>query len=242
MIYLTGDTHAEFHRLGNKHFSSNDGDYLMICGDFGGVWDGTSSEQYWLKWLSKRTFTTLFVSGNHENFDLLSQYPVSEWHHGKVQFINNKVIHLLRGQVYDIDGHTFFTMGGASSHDVSSGILEKDDPNFAKMRKKLNKEFSSYRINHITWWKEELPKQSELDEGIKNLENSNWTVDYIISHCAPSSIQDSICPDYMHDLLTDYFDEVMRKCTFKQWFFGHYHKDQTIGHKFTSLYNQIIKI
>lgn len=38
MICVTGDTHGEFERLGSKHFPGGPGDYLIICGDFGGVW------------------------------------------------------------------------------------------------------------------------------------------------------------------------------------------------------------
>ena len=38
MICVTGDTHGEFERFGSKHFSGGLGDYLIICGDFGGVW------------------------------------------------------------------------------------------------------------------------------------------------------------------------------------------------------------
>jgi len=51
-----------------------------------------------------KTFTTLFVTGNHSNYELLGQLPVSEWKGGKVQLIRDSVIHLMRGQVYDIDG------------------------------------------------------------------------------------------------------------------------------------------
>lgn len=62
--------------------------------------------------------------------DSLAEYPVSEWNGGKVQFIRPNVIHLTRGQIYNIDGSTFFTMGGARSHDIQDGILEPDDPEF----------------------------------------------------------------------------------------------------------------
>lgn len=44
-------------------------DYVIICGDFGGVWDGSKREKYWLDWLEDKPFTTLFVSGNHENYN-----------------------------------------------------------------------------------------------------------------------------------------------------------------------------
>ena len=35
---------------------------------------------------------------------------------------------LERGQVFDLGGRTFFTMGGASSHDIQDGVLEPDAP------------------------------------------------------------------------------------------------------------------
>ena len=90
-------------------------DYVIICGDFGGVWDGSKREKYWLDWLEDKPFTTLFVSGNHENYNLLSEYATEYWHGGKVQFIRPTIVHLMRGQVFDLCGKRFFTMGGASS-------------------------------------------------------------------------------------------------------------------------------
>ena len=48
----------------------------MIFGDFGIVWDylgETCMERYWLDWLEKRPFTTLFLNGNHDNFDRVNQ-------------------------------------------------------------------------------------------------------------------------------------------------------------------------
>ena len=40
-------------------------DCAIICGDFGGIWNGDADERHWLE---AKPFTTLFVSGNHENF------------------------------------------------------------------------------------------------------------------------------------------------------------------------------
>ena len=135
-IFMTGDTHGDFSRLRPVAFREQGGltkdDYLIICGDFGGVWDGSEIEQQWLDWLEDRSFTTLFVSGNHENYDLLRSYPTSVWHGGLVQPIRPSVLHLMRGQLYEICGKKIFTMGGASSHDIRDGILEPDDPNFAR--------------------------------------------------------------------------------------------------------------
>lgn len=79
MIYLTGDTHAEFNRFSRKTFDATENDYVIICGNFGGVWDESSYQKYWLDWLEAKPWTTLFVDGNHGNYDLLASYPVSQW-------------------------------------------------------------------------------------------------------------------------------------------------------------------
>lgn len=141
-IFMTGDTHGDFSKLRpvafRKQGSLTKDDCLIICGDFGGVWDGSEIEQQWLDWLEDRSFTTLFVSGNHENYDLLRSHPTSEWHGGLVQPIRPSVLHLMRGQLYEICRKKIFTMGGASSHDIRDGILEPDDPNYERKLRQLN--------------------------------------------------------------------------------------------------------
>lgn len=111
-IFLTGDTHGDFSRFRPDIFYEQAGltkdDCTIICGDFGGVWDGSPEEQGQLDWLEQRPYTTLFVSGNHENYDLLAQYPVEEWHGGQVQRIRPSVIHLMRGR------HTTLRAGSSS--------------------------------------------------------------------------------------------------------------------------------
>ena len=164
-IFMTGDTHGDFSRLRPVAFREQGGltkdDYLIICGDFGGVWDGSEIEQQWLDWLEDRSFTTLFVSGNHENYDLLRSYPTSVWHGGLVQPIRPSVLHLMRGQLYEICRKKIFTMGGASSHDIRDGILEPDDPDYERKIRQLNAAGALFRVNHRSWWKEELPSEDE---------------------------------------------------------------------------------
>lgn len=126
---------------------------------------------------------TVFIDGNHENFDRLDNYPVEEWHGGKVHFIRPSVIHLMRGQVFHIEDQSFFAFGGASSHDISDGILEPDDPDFKEKKKRLDKApFALYRINHMSWWERELPSEEEMKEGLNNLAKQNNKVDYILTH------------------------------------------------------------
>src|SRR5699024_1086446 len=134
--------------------------------------------------------TTLFVSGNHENYDLLEKLPVTLWHGGKVQAVRPSVLHLMRGQVFELAGKRIFTMGGASCHDIQDGILEPDDPSFSRKKKQLDARRALYRINHRTWWRQELPSDAEYQEAEQNLAACGGKVDWILSHCAPSSLVD----------------------------------------------------
>lgn len=246
MIFVTGDTHGNFTRFSAEIFPEQrdmtKDDYVIICGDFG-IWDDSKRERYWLKWLDEKPFTTLFVDGNHENYDLLAGYPITEWHGGKVQHIRDSVIHLMRGQVYEICGKHFFTMGGASSHDIEAGILELNARDFKKQRKKLDAQGALYRINHVSWWKEELPCDEEYETAIRNLELCGWKTDYIITHCCPTGIADILGSGaYQSDRLTDFFETVKNRCDFGCWIFGHYHENRGIEKKFVVLYEQIVQI
>lgn len=246
MIFITGDTHGEFTRFSTGIFPEQKelgkDDYVIVCGDFG-IWNGSKEENYWMDWLNNKSFTTLFVTGNHSNYDLLGQLPVREWMGGNVQFIRDDVIHLMRGQVYEIAGKRIFTMGGASSHDIDAGILAPDDPGFRRKRRQLDRQGGLYRINHVSWWKEELPNDAEYDTARKNLDACGWKVDYIISHCCPSGIADLVGKGmYQPDQLTDFFEEVSQKCDFQYWFFGHYHDNRVLMCKYVLLYKQIVQV
>ena len=246
-IFITGDTHGDFGRLQPAAFPEQSkltkADYLIICGDFGGVWDGSDTEQRWLDWLEARPLTTLFVSGNHENYDLLHSYPISQWHGGLVQAIRPSVLHLMRGQLYDICGKRIFTMGGASSHDIRDGVLEPDDPDYERKLRQLNAAGALFRVNHKSWWKEELPSVDGCETARKTLNQAGWDVDYIITHCCLSNIQNIFRGGrYQRDALTDFFDEVRERCRFKYWFFGHYHENMVVEKKFVMLYERIIRL
>lgn len=246
MVFATSDTHGNFLRFKARYFpeqhTMSRDDFVIICGDFGGVWNGSRQEKEQLDWLSNRPFTTLFVSGNHENYDRLREYPVEDWHGGRVQRIRPNILHLMRGQLYDIEGYTFFTMGGASSHDIKDGILEPDDPAFSKKRACLDERGAAYRINHHSWWQEELPSGDEYTEALVTLNRADWKVDYIISHCAPTGILQLINKGYASDVLTDFFDMVSKRLQFHYWLFGHYHDNRAIGQNYVLLYEQIVQV
>ena len=250
MIYITGDCHQDFGRFSTRHFGEQKemtkDDYVIICGDFGGVWnkdEESATETNLMDWLESKSFTTLFVDGNHENYDRLYDYRVDMWHGGKVHRIRPSVIHLMRGQVFDINGKNIFTFGGASSHDISGGILELDDPDYKKKRKILDRGWLPYRINHLSWWKEELPSEEEMEEGRRNLALHDNKVDYIVTHCCSTSTQVIIGGSlYKPDILTDYLEEIKQNTTFKKWYFGHYHDNRIVNDKENMLFSQIVRI
>lgn len=246
-IYVTGDTHGDWmSRLNTNAFPEQKEmtkeDYVIICGDFG-IWNNSNAESYSLDWLEDKPFTTLFVSGNHENYDILDSLPVSKWHGGNVNFIRPSVIHLMRGEIYTIENLRFFTFGGASSHDIRDGILEADDP---RIKIWAMDYFKLFRINHVSWWERELPNVDEMQNGLENLKGFDDSVDYIITHCPYTSLlkqMDGGIGSYERDVLTDYLQQIKETVTYKHWLFGHMHINQTYHwENATCIYEQIIRI
>lgn len=228
MFYITGDTHGmiDWEKINTSNFPeqksmSDTYDFLIIVGDFGGIWDGAEQDEYILKTYNKRNFTTLFIDGNHDNHDLLDKYPVEEWNGGKIHKISDRVIHLMRGQVYKILGTTFFTMGGAESTD------------------------KEYRMEGESWWAREMPSDKEYEEALRNLEKVNFEVDIVLTHCAPEGYIGNMGSVYSSDnssppagnmadvvcrsgnKLTKFLDELITEhgLKFKHWYFGHYHRN-----------------
>lgn len=230
MIYVTGDVHGSYdmRKLNTKNFPEQKvmtkSDFLFVCGDLSVVWDDGKEDRYLRKQLSDHNFTLLFTDGNHENFDLLDAYPVEMWNGGKVHFITDSIIHLLRGQVFTIDDVKLFTFGGAPSHDTYR------------------------RTPGVSWWEREMPSDEEYFEGIVNLAKHNYQVDYIFSHDCSSRMFDLIHSYLIRDLdrektsLSEYFDVLEDKVTFKHWYFGHYHEDEKLDSKHTLLYRKIVRI
>ena len=246
MIFTTGDTHGNFQRFGTKHFPEQKemsrSDHVIICGDFGGIWTDTPNERYWLDWLEDKPFTTLFVDGNHENFDRLNALPIQEWHGGKVHEIHPHILHLMRGQVFDIEGYAFFTMGGAASHDIWDGILDPASPTFEEDYWLKRRTRQMFRVKGVSWWEQEMPSKDEYAEAVRNLERVGYKIDYIITHCAPTSIQQKLNPDFTPDALTGFLERVKEKADYHYWLFGHYHDNKAVNEKHILLWEQIVQV
>ena len=265
-IYVTGDTHGSeqiglhsvdgfMHRFSTSSFPEQKEmtkeDYVVICGDFGGVWatnrkkvEENKAERNALDWLEKKPFTTLFVPGNHENYARLmsDEFPLIEWHGGLVRQIRPSILMLMRGEMYEIDGARFFAFGGASSHDTYEGLLDGNDPDWRMQAAKMRREGKRFfRVKGISWWPEELPSEEEMAHGLETLEKNGWKTDFVITHCAPTSIQDKMGFPW-EDRLNRYLEEIHSKLDYKYWLFGHYHSNLKVTLKDILIYEQIIRI
>lgn len=220
MIYVTGDMHGEQDRFADSRIKKlKRGDYLIICGDFGFIWDNSAKERAFLKKLSKKKFTTLFIDGTHENFDLLNSYEVTKWNGGKVHLINDKVIHLMRGQIYEIEDQTVFTMGGGISSDID------------------------IRFENETWSSAEIPSKEELVEGVDNLEKYSGKIDLVITHEPPAKLKEFMLLKEKKAAnitgINTYLEEMSEVCSFSHWYFGSLHIDKYISQTHVSVFKNI---
>lgn len=208
MIYVTGDMHGEHGKLlaAEKEVSLQEGDLLIVCGDFGYIFKDNKQEQLFLDEIETRPYTLCFVDGNHENFEALYRYPQQDWNGGQVHRIRNNIFHLMRGQIYEIDGKSIFTMGGAYSID------------------------KYFRTEGLSWWPEELPNREEYDTAIRNLLGRGKKVDYVFTHTMPYKTiwTNGWFPDPHDRELTGFLEWILYEIQYKHWFCGHFHVDMDL--------------
>ena len=123
MIYVCGDTHIpiDIYKIPAwvERVRPTIRDILIIVGDFGLLWNykPDDTERFWTDWFNNQQFTTLFIDGNHENFERLNRLKEIEMFGSVVGKVSQKIYHLKRGNVYTIEDKKIFTMGGAESID-----------------------------------------------------------------------------------------------------------------------------
>ena len=224
MIYVTGDMHGDYKIFKQPLFAKRikKGDTLLICGDFGFIWTGDYNEKITLDKLAKKPYTICFVDGTHENFDLLARYPVVEFAGGKAHKIRPNVFHLLRGEIFEIEGERIFAMGGGESPDID------------------------IRFENDTWSRAEIPNAVELKRGAANLEAVNFDVDFIITHEPPQKIKAFLNLKDKESVrftgLNSYFEEISSTCRFTRWYFGSMHLDKHVSASQIAVFNKILEV
>lgn len=218
-VYVTGDTHGEYGRLLQFDMLLKPGDFIIVCGDFGYIFKNDANERRLLDDIETKEWNLLFVDGNHENFDALYSYPEEEWHGGKIHRIAKNIIHLCRGQVFEIENKHFFTFGGGYSLD------------------------KIYRKERVSWWPQEMPSDKEFVEANKNLKRVGMQVDYIVTHTAPESVIAMMGHKSSEESALNNYLEYIRECVkYDHWYMGHLHKDTDVTDKLSILWFEIRKI
>ncbi len=224
MIYITGDTHGDISRFQDRKLRKLTAeDIIIVCGDFGFLWSGGTEERKKLKILAKKKYTIAFVDGAHENFGRIEACPVENWNGGTIHRIAPNIIHLMRGQYYNIQGKTVFTMGGGESE-------------------------SSEFDDNSKWWGRSLPNKAELITGAANFDVYGGKVDAVITY-EPSTKLKSILSDQYKlgtmshiNALNAFLDKLMEDVEYKKWFFGYFHLDKQITSKIHAVYENIIPL
>lgn len=220
MVYITGDMHGDIKRFkAPKIKKMKKGDTLIVCGDFGFFWEGSRDEKALIKKLEEKEFNIAFIDGCHENFDLIEDNEPVIWNGGKVHMLGKNIYHLMRGQVFEIEGMKIFAFGGGHSQDYD------------------------FRCDSLNWWEREQPTQNEILEAIENLKKNSLTVDYIVTHEPPASLKDCLNVDVFQRLeVHTFFEDIIKNCWYRKWFFGKCHIDKYIPMKYYALFDSIVTI
>lgn len=216
MIYITGDIHGDFSRFKEaKKAHIKKGDTLIVCGDFGFLWNGGKKEEAMLKKIGKLPYTVLVVDGCHENHALLNTYDEIDFAGDKARRLSGTLYLLRRGGLYTVEGKTIFAFGGGVSTD----------------------EFSQKKDADVL-----LPKPEELQAASDLLTQHGNTVDYIVTHDAPIRLQRFIDVEdvdrinHLHTFLEDLTETVK----FRFWYCGKYHQNRLIPPRYQMLFTDVV--
>lgn len=214
MIYITGDTHGDIEVFNERRLSQlKKGDTLIITGDFGFIWDNSKEEIKNLKKLAKKKYDILFVEGTHENFEQLNEFEEVKFHEGTARKIADNIYCLNRGELYLIEDHTIFALGG--------GLSPEADETEASPS---------------------LPTDEELEYAVVNIEEQRHRVDIIITHEAPASVKRMINRGASINDLNIFLDTVMHNTRYQKWYFGSLHEDRQISPHLISVFEEVHKI
>lgn len=226
MIYIAGDIHATIdvgkvvRYFSDPQVSANltKRDYLILLGDTAICWDDGKIDTEVKRILRALPVTTLFIDGNHDNHRLIAEYPVVEWNGGHVHEIDSDILHLMRGEIFTIEGKTFFTFGGAYSIDQYR------------------------RTEGVSWWPEEMPSAEEYARGWANLQAHGYAIDVILTHTAPRYAIEAMRMELFEgeEDLQNYLQEVAENVAYDAWYCGHFHEDVEVDDRFRVLMQDIV--
>ena len=214
MIYLTGDTHGHFDRIGafcDKMQTGCD-DILIILGDAGINYHVGALDILRKEYLAKLPITLLCIHGNHEiRPHHIPTYKSKQWN-GGVVFYEEQYPNLLfakDGEIFTMDGLAHLVIGGAYSVD------------------------KYYRIARgYGWWEDEQPSgeiKAYVEEQIQN-----HRVDVILSHTCPYKYipREAFLPmvnqDEVDNSTERWLDRIEETVQYRAWLCGHWHINKRV--------------
>ena len=214
MIFLLSDLHGklDFEGLNSYLACGKEDDLLIILGDLGLKFENTAENKNFTEGFLKITKNIAIVDGNHENFSFLSSFPEEELYGSKIRRLTDHIILLQRGNVYRINGKSFFVFGGC-----------KSSPKWKEQG---------------LWHPGDEPSDSELERAYASLEKNRYRVDYVLTHKYEQTPGvGTVCEKLQQ--LNCFIDE---NVSFKLWYAGHWHKNGAIDEKHLLVYDKLVQL
>lgn len=208
MIYFLSDPHGDlnFTALDNYLENAKAEDLLIILGDIGLEFEQTKKNKAFTERFLNIDKKIAFLDGNHENFEYINSFPEEEWNGGKVHRLTDNIVHLMRGEIYEIEDNTFFTFGGCKS---------------------------SAKWKEIgLWFDGEEGTEAEFENAYRNLSKYNNKVDYILTHKRERREYKEGVSEPLYNLCMYIEDKV----DYKTWYCGHWHIDRQMDEKCLAIY------
>ena len=212
--YITGDCHGKFDKIERfcNNYNTSNSDVMIILGDVGiNFWLNKTDKKLKQK-LAILPITLFCVAGNHEErpFNIPS-YEEKLWQGGVVYFEAEfpNLLFAKDGEIYEMDNKRVLVIGGAYS-------VDKD-----------------YRlIAGIPWFEDEQPSIEIKKYVEQKLKESNWKVDYVLSHTCPLRYEprdlflDFITQSKVDKSTEKWLSEIEEKLDYEKWYFGHFHDNR----------------
>ncbi len=210
MIYLTGDTHGRFDRIGtfcNKMETTKD-DVLIILGDAGFNFSGGFLDRMKKEAVSQLPITLLCIHGNHEQRPAnIPTYHEIAWNGGCVYVEDEfpSILFAKDGEVYNLNGMQAIAIGGAYSIDWM------------------------LRVPGRSWWPDEQPSTEIKTRVEQKLDALGWKVDIVLSHTVSLKYEPvevflpGIDQSRVDKTTEAWLDALEERLDYQKWYCGHYH-------------------
>ena len=216
VVLITGDTHRNFKRIVQfcEKYPTTKEDVMIILGDVGINYCNDMRDTYVKDRLAELPITLFCIHGNHEmRPDTIGTYKLTSWMGGKA-YVEDEYPNLVfakDGEIYTIAGKKVLAIGGAYSVD------------------------KWYRLQKgYGWFEDEQPSEDIKHFVEKQLEDSNWVVDVVLSHTTPYQYRpidlflDFIDQSTVDSSTEEWLTSIEEKLSYDKWYAGHYHCDRTV--------------